>query len=222
MKRDIITTADGSTTLLDPVSGDHYHSTHGAEQESQHVYIEMGLKRALKSNKDLRILEVGMGTGLNIQLTWNHIKGLKKVSIDLVTLEPFPLDPEDISGLKFKVTEKKSDKHVFNAIHECKWDKPTSLSTGFNFEKKELKLMDYKNEKGFDLVYYDAFGPKYQPEMWTEACLKKVYSMMGQKASLVTYCAQGEFRRVLESIGFTVERLPGPPGKREMIRAIRS
>ena len=221
-KRTLIITDDGSSTIFDSITGDHYHSTHGAEQEARHVFIEMGLIKCLEQKNELQILEVGLGTGLNLILTVEHSLNRSEIKISYTGLEPFPVVKEHYSLLSFKSLKNEEIQKIFNRIHESEFNKEIHLTPSFLFEKKEIKLKEFKTEKSYDLIYYDAFGPRYQPEMWGIESVERIYSLMKPNACLVTYCAQGAFRRNLEALGLKVERLPGPPGKREMIRAFRT
>ena len=218
----IVVTGDGSTTLFSRQTGDHYHSLKGAETESSYVFIKQGLDFVRKYFETVRILEVGMGTGLNLLLTAERKQHNREEVIEYTALEPFPIEQSLVKKLKYSVLERNEILEIFNVIHESPWDMNIDLSSNFALEKKKCFLMDYKPDKAFNLVYYDAFGPSYQPEMWTAETMLKLHGMMEERGVLVTYCAQGEFRRNLKAAGFEVEKLPGPPGKREMVRAIKS
>jgi tRNA U34 5-methylaminomethyl-2-thiouridine-forming methyltransferase MnmC len=228
MEKKIIITEDGSHSIYIPELNENYHSTHGAIQESLHVFIEAGLKKALDENLSsvFNILEVGMGTGLNLLLSFIETREIT-VSVNYTSIEAYPLDKDFIqqlnyaeilsSSLKFPVKE------IFEKIHDCDWDKEVELSENFTLKKIKDKLqnVNFKNDT-FDLIYYDAFGPPTQPEMWTEETFTKLFSALKSKGALVTYCAKGEVKRILKRAGFDVESLPGPPGKREMVRAVKN
>jgi tRNA U34 5-methylaminomethyl-2-thiouridine-forming methyltransferase MnmC len=214
-KHKIIVSQDGSHTIYLKELNETYHSTYGARQESEYVFIERGLNHVQKS--DLQILEIGFGTGLNAWLTWLH-RGNR--SIYYCALEPFPLGDDVISKLNYADKATDEDRGVFNRIHSLPWSKPNTLSEKFFFEKSEVRLQDYK-VANIDLVYFDAFGPDSQPEMWTYDIFNKIFEAMNPGGVLVTYCAKGQVRRDMQSVGFVMERLEGPPGKRHMLRGVK-
>lgn len=218
-----IISEDGSHTLYHEALNETYHSTHGAVQESKYVFIKMGLD-FLKDTSETRVLEVGFGTGLNafLSVIFHQSKPGKKISY--TTLEPFPIEKEIYSSLNFSEVMKveTSNKVLFQHLHTSEWGKEISLSEGFTLSKLKLKLEDFKSEPGFfDIIFFDAFAPNKQQEVWSLENIKKCYDILRDQGVFVTYCAQGQLRRNLESVGFTVERLPGPPGKREMLRATK-
>ncbi|MDF2438884.1 MAG: hypothetical protein K0Q95_3260 [Bacteroidota bacterium] len=227
MERKIIITEDGSHSIHIPELNENYHSTHGAIQESLHVFIEAGLKKALAENLSsvLHILEVGMGTGLNLLLSYIETREIA-VSVNYTAIEAFPLEGEFIQKLNYADLLSNSlqvpVKGIFEKIHSCSWEKEIELSDNFNLKKLKstLQTADLKNEF-YDLIYYDAFGPPVQPGMWTEDIFLRLYNSMAAGGALVTYCAKGEVKRILKRSGFDVESLPGPPGKREMVRAVK-
>ncbi len=209
----IITTSDGSHTIKNESTGDTYHSIHGAVQESNHVFIQNGLQYFLRFNKKetVRILEVGFGTGLNALLT---IKASGDNAVEYTTLEPNLLPPEIYMSLNF------NDRETLLRLHQCDCEKPKMITSGFTLIKHQTTLQLATLPKNhFDLVYFDAFAPNSQPEMWTLDVFKKIKSLMFTPSIFVTYCAKGQVKRDLKSAGFTVESIPGPPGKREMVRA---
>ena len=220
----IIETGDGSQSLYNPVLRETYHSTHGALTESKHVFIQMGLEY-LRGNhlKDISILEVGLGTGLNALLSIQFARQHKQVSIDYHTLEPYPLKEEIIKNLRYQdllhYPEAVSD---FNMIHQSIWGEPYTISDNFTFTRYRQKIQDLSIEKQFDLVFYDAFAPNKQAEVWEKRFFSKLHRQMKTQAILVTYCARGQFKRDLAELGFMVETLDGPPGKKEMVRAVKS
>lgn len=226
MKQEIIKTADGSHSLYVKDLDEHYHSIHGAIQEGKHVFIEMGLKAsALYLSKGegyipvINILEIGLGTGLNALLTYLEI--LKNpLNIHYTALEAFPLENEIIKELNYiELLNAASHQKNFDQIHTCEWDKKIELAKNFTLHKIKNTLQQVKFENLFDIIYFDAFGPRVQPEMWTEGIFAKIYAATKPNGFLVTYCAKGEVKRTLKKVGFTVETLQGPPGKREMVRA---
>jgi tRNA U34 5-methylaminomethyl-2-thiouridine-forming methyltransferase MnmC len=227
MERKIITTDDGSHSIYIPDLKENYHSTHGAIQESLHVFIEAGLKKVLADNLSsvLNVLEVGMGTGLNLLLSYIETKEIT-VSLKYTSIEAYPLDKKFIQQLNYAEILSSSLKiplkGVFEKIHDCEWDQEVELSENFTLKKIKNKLQEVNLKANtFDLIYYDAFGPPTQPEMWTDEIFTSLFSSLKNNGCLVTYCAKGEVKRILKRAGFTIESLPGPPGKREMIRALK-
>ncbi|MBA3901629.1 MAG: tRNA (5-methylaminomethyl-2-thiouridine)(34)-methyltransferase MnmD [Bacteroidetes bacterium] len=215
--RPVILTNDGSHTVYHPVIGSHYHSTHGAIQESRHVFIEAGL-RQMPLN-EISILEIGFGTGLNALLTFMEAEILKK-SIGYSAVEAYPLEPEIIQKLNYlEQLEKGNLQQAFEKMHLTKPGEWESISKNCRLKILQQKLQDIEFEDKFNLVYFDAFGPGVQPEMWGADVFQKIFNAMEPNGLLTTYCAKGEVKRTLKKIGFTVESLPGPPGKREMVRA---
>ncbi|MBK9478129.1 MAG: tRNA (5-methylaminomethyl-2-thiouridine)(34)-methyltransferase MnmD [Bacteroidetes bacterium] len=217
----IIVTKDGSHTLQHPVLDETYHSIHGAIQESKHVFIEAGLKAIAQQKKQISLLEIGFGTGLNAWLTALTARELT-CSVEYTTLETFPLAPEITNQLNFaNSTMFKEHNILFAELHASEWEKLIPINSIFSLEKKQIKLEDYESEKQFDLIYFDAFSPQSQPELWTVEQFTKLYKSLNYSGILVTYCAKGAVKRNLKEAGFTIEALPGPPGKREMTRAVK-
>ncbi|GAB5418942.1 MAG: tRNA (5-methylaminomethyl-2-thiouridine)(34)-methyltransferase MnmD [Crocinitomicaceae bacterium] len=218
MKRQIAKTADGSTTIFIPEMNENYHSHHGAIQEAEHVFIKNGLEY-LQKNK-VRIFELGFGTGLNALLTYKRAMELS-VEVDYLGLEAFPVESELIEGLNYVAQIGQELGGVFQEMHSSPWNAKTSWGE-FSLTKVDRKIQELNIEGlEFDLIYFDAFGPRAQDEMWQLPVLEKVSAMLPSGGVLVTYCAQGQFKRHLKSLGFKIERLPGPPGKREMTRATK-
>ncbi|MEL7529930.1 MAG: tRNA (5-methylaminomethyl-2-thiouridine)(34)-methyltransferase MnmD [Bacteroidota bacterium] len=214
-----IITNDGSSTLYSPQYDEHYHSVHGAIQESMHVFIRMGLDALPLERKEIRILEMGFGTGLNALLSLLHRKDRK---VHYTGLEAIPVASEMAAALNYpdKLGEP-ALKTPFMALHEAIWEEPSIISPGFSLVKHHTRLEIFQAEEGFDLIYFDAFAPNSQPELWTEDIMRRMYRMMRPGGIFVTYSAKSSVRRGLQSAGFRVEKLPGPPGKREMLRAIK-
>lgn len=221
MSIEIITTSDGSHSLLNTALNETYHSKHGALQESIHVFIKEGLDYFLqrKSQKDISILEVGFGTGLNALLTVQRALELPGNIIHYTSLETFPV-PEEIWS-KLNYIDSVGLKEKFNQLHEAMWNEVVSITSGFNLRKLQLSLQQIDFSSEFDLVYFDAFAPNKQPEMWEIDVLKQVVNAMRADGVFVTYCAKGQLKRDLKSLGLEVETLPGPPGKKEMVRGIK-
>lgn len=207
--RNFTTSSDGSLTIWVPELDEHYHSIHGAITESQHVFIDAGLMAIEK--EEISILEVGLGTALNARLTLEQKGGR---SIRYFALEKFPLNDEEIYEIK-------TLGHDTEAILlKVDAGKPTTIETGFTFELSTEDLRNFKTDApSFDLIYFDAFAPSAQPELWSEEVFRAMYNALLPGGALVTYCAKGVVKRTMKSVGFEVEALPGPPRKREMTRA---
>lgn len=220
MERKIIITADGSHSLFIPSMDENYHSVHGAIGESMHVFINAGLKKCKQQH--IRILEVGFGTGLNALLTLIETLG-SNISIHYTGIEKYPLIKEEYSDLNYPDILGKEKKDSFLKMHGCEWEKDIEIRENFILRKIKADLTHYEfNEESlFDLVYFDAFAPNKQPDLWNTDIYRKIYNNCSDEAILVTYCAKGIVRRELVSAGFSAERLPGPPGKFEMLRAIK-
>ena len=215
---EILLTKDGSTTIYSPHFDEIYHSRHGAIQESQHVFIKMGLNYVSAEKDQFSILEVGFGTGLNAFLSFLANAHLAK-KITYVGVEAFPLSEDILEGLNFTEQMDISDTvSIFRKIHTVR-EEDVKLSEDFSLSLHHKKIREFDSDLKFDLVYFDAFAPSKQPEMWTEEVFSHIYGLMLNNGILVTYCAKGDVRRCLESVGFQVDRIDGPPGKREMIRA---
>jgi tRNA U34 5-methylaminomethyl-2-thiouridine-forming methyltransferase MnmC len=219
VKREIVKTSDGSTTIHLPDWNENYHSTHGAIQESNHVFIDKGL--SVISKPEVSILEIGFGTGLNCFLTLLEAEK-RKIAINYVGVEAYPVTEEESVQLNYvseiNVDEKQA---VFNQLHQISWEENHQVLPGLYLEKRKQFFKDIEAIDQFDLVYFDAFGAEHQPELWTVEIFKIMFEAMKQNGVLVTYCAKGSVRRAMKEVGFTVERLDGPPGKREMLRATK-
>ena len=212
-------TADGSSTLYTDRFKDTYHSIHGAIQESEHVFIKMGWDTVYKDKKELHVLEMGFGTGLNTLLIALR-SAQQAIPVHYTSLEAFPISKSDAASLNYG--ELLNASPLFDSIHNANWNESVQISPYFNLHKKHVSILDFESrEKYFDLVLYDAFTPIAQPELWTKDVFLKLHQWMNAGGVLTTYCAKGDVRRAMKDIGFKVERLPGPPGKREMLRAVR-
>ncbi|NNC61916.1 MAG: tRNA (5-methylaminomethyl-2-thiouridine)(34)-methyltransferase MnmD [Eudoraea sp.] len=219
MKRSIITTGDGSKTISLDEWNEQYHSKHGAIQEAYHVFIKHGLYDSQKNN--IAILEIGFGTGLNALITL-HESIKRNLHIKYTGVEAFPVSPEEIGELNYvEALEVPQLDAAFNQMHSCKWEEEICLSPNFVLRKNKLDFREISTKNEFDLIYFDAFGARVQPELWTQAIFQKMFNALKVNGILVTYSAKGSVRRAMDAVGFTVERLPGPPGKREMLRAIK-
>lgn len=216
----LYTTADGSPTLYSPLSGEHYHSVHGAVQESLHIFIEYALAhRARETDAPLNILEVGFGTGLNALLTLRWATDNGRL-VNYTTLEKFPIPTEVYRQLQY--TALPGSDSQLQALHEAPWEKACSMAPHFQLTKLRVDLCQLPTTiQPADIIYFDAFSPEAQPELWTEEIFVRLYQLSRPGAVLTTYCAKGEVRRRLQRAGFVVERLPGPIGKREVLRATR-
>ena len=220
MERKIIETSDGSKTIHLPELNESYHSIHGAVQEAKHVFLRSGWGKLCAS--EYKILEIGFGTGLNAALTL--IRGMKEVkNVTYTGLEAYPVDIKEIESLGYiKLPSFQPVKEEYKQIHKSKWDETTRINAQFTLLKLKQKLEDFQPcENTYNLIYFDAFAPRVQPQMWTFEVFQKMYSTLSKKGILVTYCAKGEVRRNMLRSGFDVEKIPGPPGKREMLRAIK-
>jgi len=217
MIRQIILTEDGSHTFFVPEMGEHYHSVHGAIQESLHIFINNGYKKC--SYDRISILEIGFGTGLNAFLTLLESDSDNK-PVYYESWEAFPLSKEE-SGILNYPHLLNAGHSKFKAIHEAGWEISIPVTDQFLLKKVHGDIRNINTECKFDLVYFDAFGPDFQPELWESGIFKKIYRVMNENARLVTYSAKGQVRRNLREAGFAVEKAPGPPGKREITIAIK-
>jgi tRNA U34 5-methylaminomethyl-2-thiouridine-forming methyltransferase MnmC len=221
MNRQVIITGDGSHSIEIPEWQVTYHSKYGAIQESLHVFIEAGLKVLPKQKPAIPVFEMGFGTGLNALLTLIEAEKNKQ-SVYYETIEKFPLEERFISSLNYCTQLKKPElQTVFEKLHYCKWNEPITINPGFVFRKIKMDLTVYSFHQSFDLIYYDAFDPKFQPELWTTSIFEKLFQKLEPGGILITYCARGDVRRAMMATGFNVYKLPGPMGKREIIRAIK-
>lgn len=216
----IITTEDGSNSLFDEDLNETYHSTRGARGESDHVYIREGLEHWLANNQaeEIKILEIGLGTGLNAFLTALFAKE-NDLKVQFSTLEPFPIAKEIYENLNFHNSEE--EKKLLQEIHEDEWEQTLAVTPFFDLQKTKTKLENFKSEHHFNIIYFDAFAPSKQPEVWSPENLKKCFALLKPGGVLVTYCAQGQFKRNLADAGFEVETLQGAMGKKEMVRGLK-
>lgn len=228
MKRKIITTADGSKTIQIEDWNEQYHSKHGAINEANHVFIKCGLLHFchLLNNVchtepvEISILEIGFGTGLNAFLTAIQAEQLN-LHVDYVGVEAYPVADAEISQLNYvqEIDVNKSD--LFNKLHTTDWEIPQAITNRFQLTKRQQLFSDISDFEQYDLIYFDAFGARVQPELWSKDIFKKMYNALRPNGVLVTYAAIGKVKRAMSEIGFTVERLQGPPGKRHMLRATK-
>ena len=223
MKREIILTDDGSHTISVPDMNVTYHSIHGAIQESMHVFIQAGLRDSgvfdfVGVN---HVLEIGFGTGLNALLTLieadKHMNRIYYTAVEL-----YPLNETEISQLNYcEQLNVAHYKPLFEKMHQCEWEEMFEITDNFRLTKTNCSLLDFSSENSFFLVYFDAFDPAAQPDLWTKEVFEKLYSMSNEGGIVVTYCSKGDVRRAMQAAGFSIEKLAGPPGKREMLRASR-
>jgi tRNA U34 5-methylaminomethyl-2-thiouridine-forming methyltransferase MnmC len=210
----IVSTKDGSHTVVHDVLGEHYHSIHGAMQESQHVFIKEGLERH-KDKSTVKVFEMGFGTGLNALLSFAYAEK-NQVKIEYYTIEAYPLDVEQAKQLNYP--QLAGSKEMFDNIHTAIWGESIKLSANFQLMKIKglLESTDLGLIPKIDVVFYDAFAPNSQAHLWEPPMLEKMYALLNSGGHLTTYCAKGQFKRNLKAVGFEVEGVPGPPGKREM------
>ena len=224
MQREIQITADGSHTLFIPEMDEHYHSVNGAIQESLHVFIEAGLHCCCKDV--IRVFEVGFGTGLNAFLTLIDCDDTGKV-VEYYSVELYPLDEKIVRALNYGEIISPAHKDLFYALHDAEWNKDVAINKNFTLHKiqadnnadNNVNNNNVNTPSAIDLIYFDAFAPDKQPEMWTQQVFDRLYERSAQDAILTTYCAKGSVRRMMQAAGYFVERIPGPAGKREMLRA---
>lgn len=219
IERELQVTADGSHTLFIPAMDEHYHSINGAVQESRHIFLDAGLHRMEK--EQIRILEIGFGTGLNAFLTLLDIEETGKPAIDYYSVELYPLAAEIVQQLNYGELICPEKKNLFNALHEADWNMPVQITPHFTLHKLEDDSNRCPLPSAIDLIYFDAFAPDKQPEMWTPEIFEKLYTHTAPEGIIVTYCAKGEVRRRMQAAGFQMQRLPGPPGKRHMLLGIK-
>jgi tRNA U34 5-methylaminomethyl-2-thiouridine-forming methyltransferase MnmC len=218
---DLIMTQDGSYTLFSKEHAVTYHSRYGAIQESNHVFVDSGLLPVLKKQDKISILELGFGTGLNVLLTWKNIVDIDTVNVDYHSFDVYPL-PEDLLNACVYEDRLKIPTTISKNILTSDWDKLIEVDSRFTLTKHNKDILEETlPDNYFDIVYFDAFSPESQPELWSTSLFEKIHESMTNEAILVTYCAKGEVKRILKKIGFTLESLPGPPGKREMTRATK-
>lgn len=221
MQRTVIITEDGSSSISLNDWGESYHSVHGAVQEAKHVYLDNGLQH-FKEQKDIAILEMGFGTGLNTFLTYLQAKEWGN-TISYSSIEAFPVSKEELAALNYReIPSEQLDQQIFDLLHQCAWDSKEQISSFFSlfkmhntFEKQELQANSY------DLIYFDVFGYPYQPELWSEAIFQKMFQSLKPGGILTTYACRGIIKRNMQSAGFKVKKVAGPPGKREMIVAYK-
>ncbi|WP_299257280.1 tRNA (5-methylaminomethyl-2-thiouridine)(34)-methyltransferase MnmD [uncultured Aquimarina sp.] len=224
LKREIITTSDGSTTIHFPELDEQYHSKHGAINEAKHVFIKSGFDHILASRKfpELNILEIGFGTGLNAFIT--YLEAFKNdQKINYVGIEAYPVPLDEVKFLNYVAQlSAVNEQTIFDMMHKSPWEDLNRISSSFFLTKRKQFFAEIEDKNCFDLIYFDAFGARVQPELWGVDIFLVMYEALMDKGVLVTYSAKGSVRRAMQEVGFVVERLPGPPGKREMLRATKN
>jgi len=223
LKRKIIITEDGSTTIHIPEWNEQYHSTHGAIQEAQHVYIKNGLHYYIDTNqaKPISILEIGFGTGLNAFMTLLEAERLQ-LNITYKGVEAFPVLATELKQLNYvSQLHALHQEAAFNKLHAIPWENKAAITKYFDLIKEQKDFSEISEKNAFDIIYFDAFGAEVQPELWTEAIFKSMYTALKENGVLVTYAAKGSVKRALRNVGFNLKRLQGPPGKRHMLRATK-
>ena len=218
MQTELKLTEDGSHTLFVPGIDECYHSTHGAIQESLHIFIEAGLKQCLKP--EISVLEIGFGTGLNAFLALLE-SGQGNRRIHYTTLELYPVEIEMALLLNYPEVLAPDKKNLFGKLHTSPWNKETEITPDFLLKKMKTDFTGYIFEGNFDVVFFDAFSPEKQPEMWSKELFSTIFDHCNPGAVLTTYCAKGIVRRAMQEAGFIVERLAGPPGKREILKSLK-
>ena len=219
MKREIIHTNDGSTTIHLPEWNESYHSKHGAIQEAYHVFIKNGL--SLFKGQPIAILEIGFGTGLNSFITFVETKKDNQI-IDYVGVEGYPVEMDEAMQMNYPNEIDSNEEAIFKQMHECNWELKHQLSDNFTLTKRKQFFQDIKDVAAFDLIYFDAFGFRVQPELWSEAIFTAMFKGLKPNGVLVTYACRTSIKNAMLSAGFSVEKLPGAPGKREMLRATKA
>ncbi|HET9824625.1 MAG TPA: tRNA (5-methylaminomethyl-2-thiouridine)(34)-methyltransferase MnmD [Chitinophagaceae bacterium] len=223
MQRKLILTNDGSDSLAVPDMGVTYHSVHGALQESRHVFIASGLYASdrFRRSDTLHIFEMGFGTGLNALLILVESERVSQ-KIYYETVELFPLHLDEVKMLNYCNIMGRNDlEEIFARLHTCEWEKEIEITSNFVLKKIKVDLASFHPTRQFDLVFFDAFDPNAQPELWTEKIFKKMFVMLKPGGILTTYSSKGTVRRAMQSAGLTVDKIPGPPGKREIVRATK-
>lgn len=219
MKREIIITSDGSSTIFIPEWNESYHSKNGAIQEAYHVFINAGF--SLFQKESINILEIGFGTGLNAFVTYLEAKKSNK-NINYVGVEAYPVAQDEIKSLNYvEELHAKEEESVFDKMHDLDWNIEAKISSNFKLTKRKQLFQDINDVECFDLIYFDAFGFTLQPELWSEEIFQAMYNSLLKNGVLVTYACRGSIKRAMIKAGFKIEKLPGAPGKREMLRGIK-
>lgn len=218
MHREIITTEDGSSTLYVPGLNEHYHSVHGAIQESRHIFIQAGIQHYGQNN--IHVLEAGFGTGLNAFLALLDARENER-EIVFHSFEKYPLTAEEVAKLNYTTLFTVEETDLFRQLHSVPWEKDVPITPYFTLHKHEADFSEVDFTEQFDIVFFDAFAPDVQPRLWSADILRGFYNALKPGGILVTYCVKGIVKQALREVGFSLKRLPGPPGKREMLRATK-
>jgi tRNA U34 5-methylaminomethyl-2-thiouridine-forming methyltransferase MnmC len=219
MKREIVITGDGSTTIRIPHWNENYHSSHGAIQEAKHVFVTHGLD-VFQNQDEISILEIGFGTGLNAFITF--LETLTKDKVNYVGVEAYPISAAEVAQMNY-VSELKAAPYAtnFEKMHASDWEHEIAITTQFNLTKRKQFFQDINDKNQYHLIYFDAFGYPLQPELWSEAIFVKMYEALLPGGVLVTYACRSVIKNAMLAAGFSIEKLPGAPGKREMLRATK-
>jgi tRNA U34 5-methylaminomethyl-2-thiouridine-forming methyltransferase MnmC len=219
MKREIVITGDGSTTIRIPDWNENYHSSHGAIQEAKHVFFTHGLD-VFQNQDEISILEIGFGTGLNAFITF--LETLTKVKVNYVGVEAYPISAAEVAQMNY-VSELKAAPYAtnFEKMHASDWEHEIAITAQFNLTKRKQFFQDINDKNQYHLIYFDAFGYPLQPELWSEAIFVKMYEALLPGGVLVTYACRSVIKNAMLAAGFSIEKLPGAPGKREMLRATK-
>jgi tRNA U34 5-methylaminomethyl-2-thiouridine-forming methyltransferase MnmC len=220
MKREIVITSDGSSTIYMPELEESYHSKHGAIQEANHVFIKNGL-HFLKQN-EISILEIGFGTGLNALITSLEAQKIN-LKIHYEGIEAFPVVLDELNQLNYPLLFENQvlSQEYFSKIHQIPWEQHHEISSFFKLKKRKMMFENIDDDNVFDLIYFDAFGFRVQPELWSDVIFEKMYKALKKGGVLVTYACRSSIKKAMIDAGFHIEKLAGPPGKREMLRAIK-
>lgn len=220
MKREIVITSDGSSTIYMPELEESYHSKHGAIQEANHVFIKNGL-HFLKQN-EISILEIGFGTGLNALITSLEAQKIN-LKIHYEGIEAFPVVLDELNQLNYPLLFENQvlSQEYFSKIHQIPWEQNHEISSFFKLKKRKMMFENIDDDNVFDLIYFDAFGFRVQPELWSDVIFGKMYKALKKGGVLVTYACRSSIKKAMVDAGFHIEKLAGPPGKREMLRAIK-
>ncbi|MCL2435802.1 MAG: tRNA (5-methylaminomethyl-2-thiouridine)(34)-methyltransferase MnmD [Lentimicrobiaceae bacterium] len=223
MKRRIVLTNDGSSSIFSEKVDQYYHSHFGALQESMHIFIEAGLRSDMLSHlENISILEIGFGTGLNALLTYLKSNELHK-KVYYEALELYPLVSQEVEQLNYPaILPYFHAKEIFTALHDAPWNTKQIISENFTLQKRQISAENASyTPDTFDLVYFDAFSPEAQPELWTKEVFESIYAAIKNGGILLTYCTKGSVKNALKEVGFQIEKLPGPVGKREVLRGVK-
>lgn len=219
MERSFIETEDGSTSLYVPALNEHYHSVHGAVQESRHIFIQAGIE--FYGQENISVVEAGFGTGLNAYLSLIHAE-TRHCSIRYTTLEKYPLSEDEIKALNYPSLLPFDRPELFYRLHTSPWEEEVALTPRFTFLKRRTDIREWQSDTQADIVFFDAFNPEVQPHLWTTEVFRRFHEALKPGGILVTYCVKGIVKQALRDAGFSLKRLPGPPGKREMLRATKA